>query len=297
MSVVGFALLAVSLVLWFLPGHAAAQGPTVTLDPGGPYVDQQSITVSGSGFPTPSQDQTGLQILECSDPGGTTANLPTDPMVGCDATTLNPLQINTDSGGDFSTSYTMALLNPSDSTINCDSSDECVLWVGVDYNNAFLSGPHAFSEAFNITTNTSTTTTESTTTTTEPGATTTTSSEATTTTSSEATTTTSQPEQTTTSQAGTTTTSVPGGTTTTAPGQTTTSAPTPTTGPSGSTTSIPGTLPTTGGTGGGSGPSSASSGQLSFTGPPPFLPVLALVGLTLFIGGIAGRRAVPRRPA
>ena len=38
-----------------------------------------------------------------------------------------------------------ALSSTGNSNINCDATDFCVLWVGQDYNAAFLSGPHAFS--------------------------------------------------------------------------------------------------------------------------------------------------------
>jgi hypothetical protein len=120
---------------------------SVNLSPAGPYTNGQPVTVSGSGFTgIPSS---GLQIIECSDPGGTTANLPSSADTGCDGTTVSGNQITPDSNGDFSTSYQVSTLSQSSgSTINCDTSDYCVLWVGEDYNNQFLTGPHAFSPAF-----------------------------------------------------------------------------------------------------------------------------------------------------
>ena len=118
--------------------------------PSGPFTDGQTITVSGTGFPTMTQLPTGLEIIECSDPGGSMVNLPTDASTGCDGTTVNGSQINTNSTGGFSTSYQMILLNSGNSSINCDATDFCVLWVGQDFNGAFLSGPHAFSAPFEI---------------------------------------------------------------------------------------------------------------------------------------------------
>jgi len=124
--------------------------PSINLSPAGPYNDGQMLTVSGSGFPVRSALPTGLQIIECSDPGGLPGNLPTDATSGCDGSTVNGSQINTDVNGHFSATYNVSLLNAGNSTIVCDATHYCALWVGVDYNNAFLSGPHAFSTAFLI---------------------------------------------------------------------------------------------------------------------------------------------------
>jgi len=139
---------ALTVAMW--PMHAFADAPQVTT-PAGPFTDGQTITVSGSGFPDPHADPTGLQILQCADPGGTVANLPSDPST-CDGTTVNPLPVNTDAGGRFSDPYAVALLTGvhGTSNIECDATHFCVLWVGVDYNQAFSSGPHAFSKAFEI---------------------------------------------------------------------------------------------------------------------------------------------------
>jgi hypothetical protein len=132
--------------------QAFADAPSVSI-PAGPLTNGRNIVVSGSGFPTHAQDPTGLQIIECSDPQGSPANLPTDPSEGCEGITVNPGQINTDSAGRFHTSYLIAALSSSagTSSIDCDDTHECVLWVGIDYNNAFLSGPHAFTTPFKVT--------------------------------------------------------------------------------------------------------------------------------------------------
>jgi hypothetical protein len=133
-----------------LSGRVSAAGPSVSIPPG-PFSNGQTITVSGSGFPSYSQDLTGLQIIECADPGGSAANLPIDAASGCEGTTVNPSQISTDTQGRFQTSYLIqALSTTGTSSINCDATHDCVLWVGTDYNNAFLSGPHAFTKPFTI---------------------------------------------------------------------------------------------------------------------------------------------------
>jgi hypothetical protein len=285
--------------MWLLPGNAYAQGESVALSPAGPYNNGQEITVTGSGFSS-GIPLTGLQIIECSDPGGTAANLPTDPLSGCDGTTINGNQVTPDASGNFSTTYgILALSQAGGSTINCDTTDFCVLWVGIDYNTQFLTGPHAFSMAFEVTTSVTTTTTTSTTapTTTTPTTSTPTTSMPTTTT----TTTTTQPSVTTTEP--TTTTTSPGTTTTTsAGGTTTTSGAGPTTTSSSSTTSATGfttttAAPSTGGSGGGSsggGTVTTPSSQLAFTGSPPILPWLAAFGFAMSLIGLLGRRILPR---
>jgi len=130
-------------------GGTAFASPSITISPGTPYLDGQTVTVSGTGFPVRSQLPQGLEIIECSDPGGTFANLPSSAAVGCDGTTVSGEQINTDADGSFTASYPMDLLNLSNSSIKCDAIDYCVLWVGIDYNNQFLV-THAFSSPFEI---------------------------------------------------------------------------------------------------------------------------------------------------
>ena len=141
-----------AVLILVLAGEAYGAAPTVTIQTG-PFTDGQIIVVSGSGFPPPSQDPSGLQIIECSDPQGSAANLPTDATSGCEGITVNPSQINTDRTGAFRTSYRIASLSTSagTSSIDCSATQVCVLWVGTDYNNAFTSGAHAFSKPFVVT--------------------------------------------------------------------------------------------------------------------------------------------------
>jgi hypothetical protein len=76
------------------------------------------------------------------------ANLPTDPS-GCEGDSINPLPINQDQNGNFTAQYTISAWNSSDSSITCDATHFCVLWVGIDYNNAFTSN-YAFSAPFEV---------------------------------------------------------------------------------------------------------------------------------------------------
>ena len=133
-----------------IAGVASASGsPTVTTNFSGHYVNGETITVSGTGFPSASADPTGIQIIECADPGGTIGNLPVDDST-CDGSTQNPLPIFSSSSGSFSTTYQISSLSTSDaSNINCDATDYCVLWVGVDYQNSFTAND-AFSAPFEL---------------------------------------------------------------------------------------------------------------------------------------------------
>jgi hypothetical protein len=153
-AVVAATLVGVGLGIPLAGTSAAAQ--TVSVSPAGPYDNGQTVTVSGTGF---TGITTGLQIIECSDSDGTTANLPTDASTGCDGTTINGNTVTPDSSGNFTTTYFVQQLSISNgNSINCDNTGvsgdslahECVLWVGVDYNAMFLTGPHAFSAPFTV---------------------------------------------------------------------------------------------------------------------------------------------------
>ena len=126
-------------------GGVASAATAISIS-AGPYTDGQTITVTGSGFPATTQ----ISIIECSDPGGSSASLPTDNTT-CDGTTENPLPITTNTSGSFTTSYQMVKLTTAGgvSPINCDKTDFCVLWAGIDFVNSFT-GTHAFSVPFEI---------------------------------------------------------------------------------------------------------------------------------------------------
>jgi hypothetical protein len=151
LALVGAALaLAGSGLTITMAGVASASGsPTVMLSPSGPYANGQTITVSGTGFPTPSSNPSGLEIIQCE------SSVLTAPDPGtsyCDGSTLNPLPVNTNSSGDFTTVYTISSLSTAKgSNINCTSVASCVLWVGTDFNNDFSDPANqAYSSSFTI---------------------------------------------------------------------------------------------------------------------------------------------------
>ena len=143
------AIMATTLVLPLAGVASAAPAVTIQGVPPGNPSDGQVGTVSGTGFPSHAQQPTGIQIIECADPGGTTANLPTDNSQ-CDGTTVNPLAINQDANGNWTAKYTFAALSTAGgSNITCDATHFCVLWAGIDYNNAFTQN-FAFSPPFEV---------------------------------------------------------------------------------------------------------------------------------------------------
>lgn len=191
---------------------ASATGPTAGANPTTNLHDRQVISVQGSGFPA----NTEIQIEECS---GTATSLPAD-NTSCEGVTLDS-QAFTDVTGSFTnapgdaagdTGYTVYTIpNPAfqATTIQCDSANPCVLYVGVDQNN--FSAPHVFvpitfAAATSTTTSTSTTSTSISTTSTS------TTLPTTTTTVAYPTTTSTAPVRTTTTSTPTTT--IPGGSTT-----------------------------------------------------------------------------------
>jgi hypothetical protein len=132
-------------------GPASATAASVTIvNSSGSLADGGTVSVTGNGYPAHSADPTGLEIIECSDPGGSPSNLPFDASQGCDGNTVSSNQINTDASGNFHATYTISkLASPGTSNINCDATHDCVLWVGVDYNNDFTNpSTSAFSSPF-----------------------------------------------------------------------------------------------------------------------------------------------------
>ena len=124
------------------PAYAATSA-TVTA-PGG-YYDQNTLTISGSGFP----GNTSINILECAAPGGVPPSDPTTPGA-CDGNTIQNDSIITSPSGSFTyKAYTLyklpsATLGETSSNLpKCDSSDECVLYIGTDQTNP--SAPHFYS--------------------------------------------------------------------------------------------------------------------------------------------------------
>ena len=110
-----------------IPGTPArVDGPSVTTPwpPGNPR-DGETVTVSGTGIPPHTTAPTGVRIIECEDPGGLAANLPSSPVT-CDGVTVSALQINQDASGDF-TAQNPVVADHSDPTMTCDQTHFCVL--------------------------------------------------------------------------------------------------------------------------------------------------------------------------
>jgi hypothetical protein len=91
-------------------------------------------------------------ILECADPGGTAANLPT-AFIDCDGNTIQGDTVSVQANGSFAeSSYTIYSLPNSvlgESSTNvpvCSASQACVLFVGEDQND--FSKPKVFSAPF-----------------------------------------------------------------------------------------------------------------------------------------------------
>ena len=154
LALVGAALaLAGSGITIPFTGPASASVASVTIvNSSGSLADGGTVTLTGTGFPAHSADPLGLEIIECSDPQGSPSNLPSDASQGCDGTTVSANQINTDASGNFHTTYAVTKLeSPGTSNIDCDATNDCVFWVGVDYNNDFNDpSTQAFSAPFTV---------------------------------------------------------------------------------------------------------------------------------------------------
>jgi len=146
--------MALIVTIWSGVSTAPADAAASVTTPSGPFANNQSITVSGSGFAKRATGST-IQILMCSDPGGQTANLPHD-ITSCDGTTQNPNTIVPTAEGNFNDKYTIVKLSTKptsgiESTINCDATHYCVLWVGEDQVDNFFGTskqPVAYSQPF-----------------------------------------------------------------------------------------------------------------------------------------------------
>jgi hypothetical protein len=102
-----------------------------------------------------------LIILQCSDPAGKVANLPTSAGVNCDVDTVQSGSLIPNPSGSFSwTGYTIyrlpskALDEGPTSLPQCDATHYCVLYVGDNYND--FSKPKVFSHPFLVLPSTST---------------------------------------------------------------------------------------------------------------------------------------------
>jgi LPXTG-motif cell wall-anchored protein len=136
------------------PGTAGAASPAVTISPGpggAGYNDGQLVTVS-VGPNSLFHPNHSIAILECADPNGTVANLPTS-FSTCDGDTHQGDTVIVSNDGSISEpDYEMyALPNAKlDEQANwypvCNKTHYCVLYVGEDYND--FSQPKLFSQPF-----------------------------------------------------------------------------------------------------------------------------------------------------
>lgn len=124
--------------------NGATQGQT--------FHDGQNVTVS-MGPNKVFHPNIRLIIIECSDPGGTTANLPTKAAESCDTATKQGGTLIPTANSSFSWSgYTIYRL-PSEKlgeaptwVPECNATHYCVLYVGEDYNDFTM--PKVFSHPF-----------------------------------------------------------------------------------------------------------------------------------------------------
>jgi hypothetical protein len=150
-------VLVVGALLFAADGSASAAGSaSVSITPGpakGAFTDQQNVRVSvgpNSVF-TPNSR---VVILECADPDGTVANLPTG-FNSCDENTIEPDTTVVHADGSFVEPSYMLYALPSKvlgEQANwqpvCNTTHPCVLFVGEDQND--FSKAKTFSAAFTM---------------------------------------------------------------------------------------------------------------------------------------------------
>ena len=139
------------------PVSAEAAGAPVTVTPApdnGQYHDGQTVAVS-VGPNASFVPNTRVVILECADPGGSAANLPTS-LSHCDENTVQADTVLVQGNGAISDgSYPLyalpssALGEQSNWQPVCSATQQCVLFVGEDQND--FTKPKFFSAAFTVT--------------------------------------------------------------------------------------------------------------------------------------------------
>ena len=125
----------------------------LTITPG-PYHDGQAIKISVG----PNKHFTpfaSIKILQCSDPGGTTKNLPTSALLHCDGNTIQGNTILVGRDGSFSQDGYVVYVLPntnlgeaSDSKPVCNQTNSCVLYIGQNQEN--FTAPKIFSPPFTV---------------------------------------------------------------------------------------------------------------------------------------------------
>jgi hypothetical protein len=145
--------------LGLLPGRAFAAVPVVVITPvagpaaPAPFQDGEvvKLSVKSNSTFTPG---TRVNILECADPEGTSANLPKD-IGSCDGLTIQPDTVLVQPDGAITVpQYTIYRLpnsvlgEQSNALPVCDDANQCVLYVGQDQND--FTQPKIFSTPFTV---------------------------------------------------------------------------------------------------------------------------------------------------
>ncbi len=150
---IGVALILAGIVAFIVPATVGATTPSVAITPSGPWQSGQQVTVAvgpNSVFTPHSR----IVVIECADPGGSTANLPKDDST-CDGNTVQGATVLVQPNGSFTVSgYTLYSLpnaalgeQPNEQPI-CNATNQCVLFVGQDQND--FTSPKVFSAPFAI---------------------------------------------------------------------------------------------------------------------------------------------------
>lgn len=140
-----------STLLHPLPSGAAT--PIVSMSPSSDLHDQETVTVA-VGPNSVFTPHARVNILECADPGGTAAGLPTSDST-CDGNTIQGTAILVALDGSFSESgYTVyalpssALGEQANFQPVCNESSPCVLYIGQNQND--FTAPKVFSQPFTV---------------------------------------------------------------------------------------------------------------------------------------------------
>jgi hypothetical protein len=150
------------LALVWTPGVAAAATPSVTLTPApakGTYGNAENVTVS-VGANSMFAPNSRVSIIECADPGGAAAHLPTS-LSGCDEDTIQGNTVLVQSDGSF-VEHGYTLYSLPNATLGekatwlpvCDPTHQCVLYVGENQDD--FTQPKIFSQPFAVTSTAST---------------------------------------------------------------------------------------------------------------------------------------------
>ena len=150
-------LLAAAGAVMVPSGIAGAATPSVTISPGpvsGAFTSGQTVTVS-IGPNTLFHSYSRVVIIECADPDGSAANLPTS-FSTCDGNTIQGETVIVQKDGSITApNYTLYAIPNAilEEQANwqpvCNRTNQCVLFVGENQND--FSQPKVFSEPFHFT--------------------------------------------------------------------------------------------------------------------------------------------------